>query len=345
MAKRIQISPDGSTWYTLPGNKGEFQHEAGQIKDTIFGQDFESNQTGIIGWMINANGLYKGFAGYVTKILKSGTPTVMTAEAMSLVSGKTYKVTAGSKNVFDRLTAVRVYDNAVEVTDPTKIESINYLFGRVTFAASYTPTGPITVTGKYLPMTQVAGANSFTLTQTANAIDNTDYETAQGNGGFRTHEYGLRTVALSLKGIYKPTNGFADLLIARAECVVEINVDGSGKSVARGFMKPANTGQDGNVGELENDSLDFTLSVPDQEGVDLPFSWIHDGTTSLSMAIRTALSSWESGDLVSVNYLADGENGKEGEAIITDLSLSGGLEAMNEFTIKFQGSDAPDVFP
>ena len=344
MAKRIQISPDGSIWYTLPGNKGEFQHEAGQIKDTIFGQNFESNQTGIIGWTISANGLYKGFAGYVTKLMKSGTPTVMTGEAMSLVSGKTYKITAASKNVLDRLTAVVVKDNAVAVAS-ADIESIDYLFGRVTFKSSYTPTGPITMDGKYLPLVQIAGANSFTLTQTANPIDNTDYEVAQANNGFRTFEYGLRTVSLSCKGIYKPTNAFADLLIARAECIIEINVDGSGKSVARGFFKPVNTGQDGNVGELENDGLDFSLSVPDQEGITLPFSWMHDGTTSLSMAIRTALNSWESGDMVEVNYMADGESGKSGEAIITDLSLSGGLEAMNEFTVKFQGSDAPDVFP
>lgn len=341
MAKRVQISPDGSTWYTLPGNKGELQYEAGQIKDTIFGQNFESNQSGIIGWTIDANGLYKGFAGYVTKIMKSGTATTMTDEAMELVSGKTYKITATAKNVIDRLTAVVVKDNAVTV-DAEDIESIDYLFGRVTFASGYTVTGPVTIDGKYLPLTQIGGANSFTLTQTANAIDNTDYEIAQGNDGFRTYEYGLRTVSLALKGIHKASNAFATLLTARAECVIEINVDGSGKSVARGFFKPMTTGQDGDVGALENANLDFTLSVPDQADILLPFSWIHDGTTSLSMAIRTALNSWEDGTLVSVNYLPDGATGVEGEAIITDLSLSGGLEAMNEFTVKFQGSDAPD---
>lgn len=342
MSKKIQVSPDGSTWYTLPGNKGTFAFEAGQIKDTIFGQDFESNQTGIISWTIDSNGLYKGFAGYVTKIMKSGTATVMTGEAMSLVSGKTYKVTAASKSALDRTTAAVIKDNGVSVAS-NNIEDIDYLFGRVTFASGYTPTGPITIDGKYLPLTQVAGANAFTLTQTAVAIDNTDYETAQGNNGFRTYEYGLRTVSLSLNGIYKPTNGFQDILSGRAEAIIEINVDGSGKSVARGFFKPTTTSQEGNVGELETDSIDFTLAVP--EGIPLPFRWIHDAGTTLSLAIRTCLDSWEDGDLIGVNYLADGETGKEGDAIITDLSLSGGLEAMNEFTVKFQGSDQPEVTP
>lgn len=344
MSKRIQISPDSdTTWYTFPGNKGDFNLEAGDIKDTIFGQDYQSDQTGMISWTINANGLFKGFAGYVAKIKKAGSTTAFTDEATTLVTGKTYKISAATKNVWDRNQAITVKDGSTNVTD--EVESVDWLFGRFTFLSSYTPVGAITVSGKYLPMTQVGGANSFTLTQTASTIDTSDYESAQGNDGYRTYEYGLKTVKLALKGIYKSSNAFKALLSSRVELVIEINPDGSSKSVARGFFKPMSTGQSGNVGELEDESLDFSLSVPDQVDVLLPFKWIHDSTSTLSSAIQHALTAWQNNTVTRANYLEDGTNGIKGDAVITDISLSGGLDVMNEFSIKFQGSDAYETHP
>ena len=136
MAKRVQISDDdGSTWYTLPGNSGELSQDAGTIDDSIFGQEFSSGQAGAINWSINANAIYKGYSGYVAKILKNGSSTSMTAEAMTLVSGKTYKITNAAKNVWDRTATWIVYGNAVAI-DPSNIQSIDYLFGRVTFKST-----------------------------------------------------------------------------------------------------------------------------------------------------------------------------------------------------------------
>lgn len=346
MSKRVQISADaGATWYTFPGDKSDYGTQATDIKDTIFGQDYESGQTGLANWNESCNGLFKGFAGYVTKIMKSGTPTTMTASPMSLVSGKIYKITDATKNVWDRLTAVTVLDNAAAVS-AANILSIDYLFGVVTFIPAYTPTGAITVTGKYLPTIQVAGANGFTLTQSANSVDNTDYVLAQANSGLRVYTYGLKTVKLSLKGFYKASNAFQALILARSECIVEINLDGTGLTCARGWFKPLTTQQSGNVGELESSSLDFTLSVPDQVGITLPFKWVFNTGSTLSMALQIALNNWQSGTtLAKINYLADGTTGFKGDAIITDLSLSGGLDVMNEFSLKFQGSDAPVVMP
>ena len=345
MSKRIQISDDsGATWSTFPGDKGDMTRTASDIKDTIFGADYESGQTGIISWNVSCNGVFKGFAGYVTKILKSGTPTTFTASAFSLVSGKTYKITDATKNIWDRTTAVTVYDNAVAVAS-NNILSIDYLFGRVTFTSGYTPTGPITASGKYLPMTAVAGANGFTLTQTANAVDQTDYATAQANGGFRAYQIGLRTVKLALKGFYDAANGFEALLLARPELIVEIDVDGGGKNIARGWFKPLSVGQSGNVGELEDASIDFALSVPSQADISLPFKWLIDSTSTLSAALQKALTHYQTGNAIEINYLADGTTGWQGDAIITDLSLTGGLDVMNNFDIKFQGSDAPVAYP
>lgn len=337
-AKTISVSTDDVTYYTLPGNSGELSNEAGTLDDTIFGQIYKSSQTGIINWSVKANGLYKGFAGYVAKIKKNGSTTAFTDEAMSLVSGKTYKITDATKNVWDRSATITVDDNAVDAT--ANVESIDFLFGQVTFAAAYTPTGPITVSGSYFPMTQVAKAQEFTLTQTTDAIDTTDFETAQGNEGHRTFDYGLRTVSLDLTGVYASSNGYRASLEARDELMIEINPDGNSKSVARGFFKPISQDQSGNVGALEKETNKFELSVPDSPAnLSGPFEWQHASDTTLNTAIQKALTQWTAGSLIYVKYLSDGVAGIKGQGVITDLTLKGGIEAMNEFTVNIQGSD------
>lgn len=345
MSKRVQISPDaGTNWYTFPGSKADKSLTASDINDTIFGANFQSGQTGMITNSMSCNGVFKGFAGYVTKIFKSGTPTTFTASPATLVSGKTYKITDATKNVWDRLTTVVVLDNAVAVS-AANILSVDYLQGQITFISSYTPTGPITLTGKYVPTTQIAGAQGFTLTQNANAIDDTDYAIAQANGGCRTYEIGLRTVKLSVKGIYKASNAFEAFLITRPELIIELDIDGGGLNVARGWFKPLMVGESGNVGELEDMTLDFALSVPAQADITLPFSWVIDSTSTLTRALKEALIHYQTGSAIKVNYLPDGTTGFATDAIITDLSLTGGLDVMNEFNIKFQGSGVPVAYP
>lgn len=344
MAKRVRISDDnGANWYTLPGNTAEFSNEAGDLDDTVFGQNFGSTQTGLIGWTISANGLWKGFAGYVAKILKSGASTTFATLPFTLVSGKTYKINDTTKNVWDRTATFTVFDNAVDHT--ADVESIDYLFGRVTFKSAYTVTGPVTVTGKYLPTSSVGCANAFTLTQTANAVDNTCMDTAQSNAGHRTYEYGLKTVSLDLDGVYKVANGFRTLLENRTELIIEIDPSGTGKSVARGFFKAMSAGQSGDVGDLEQETVTFNLSVPDIDTLPYPFHWIHDVTSTLNTALVKALNAWEASALIDIQYLYDGTNGVAGDAVITDLTLAGGLEAMNEFTVNVNGSGALTAVP
>lgn len=345
MAKRIRVSDDaGVTWYTLPGNTGSMESEAESLDDTIFGQSFKSTQTGLVGWTVSSNSVFKGFAGYVTKILKPGVSTVMTDEAMSLVSGKTYQITAPTKRIINRNVAITVKDNVTPVA-AANIETIDYLFGKVTFVSGYTVTGPVTITGEYYPTVAVGCANEFSLTQTAEAIDNTCMDIAQGNDGHRTYEAGLKTVSLELSGIYKTTNAYLTSLLARSELIIEINLEGTGLTVARGFFKPMATGQSGDVGALEEETVTFELSVPDDDKLQYPFHWNVDPSSTLNEAIKICLDAWENDTVIDVAYLPDGTTGLQGNAIVTDLSLAGGLEAMNIFTVNFQGSDERVAYP
>lgn len=340
MVKKIQLSTaDAGTYYTLPGNSGELRNEAGQLTDTIFGQDYQSTQSGLISWTLNANALYKGFAGYVCTMKKASGSTAAADEPLSAVAGQEYQVTDAAHRLIDVTAEFIVNDNAVAV-DAADIESIDFLNGRVTFAAGYVVTGPVTADMSYLTLAAIAGAKSFTLTQTAATIDTTDMPTAQANDGWREFDYGLKTVSLEISGIYKSTNGFVDALQARENIYVEINPDGSGKSIFRGIFKYTQQGQQGDVGALEEENITLNLAVPDGDKWVSPISWEHNATT-LNMAVQIALNAWQNSDLVYAKYLPDGVAGFKGPAVVTDVSLQGGLEAMNEFTCNLQGSGAP----
>lgn len=345
MAKRVQISIDGgTTYFTLPGNTGDLKSDMGAIDDTIFGYDYGSEQPGLINWTLSANGLYKGFAGYQATIKKTGTTTAFTAEAATLVTGKTYQITDVTKRIWDRTVPVVVKDNAVTVS-AANILSIDYLYGIVVFVSGYTVTGPVTLGGSYLATAIIGCTNSYTLTQKANAIDITCMSDAQGNGGNRVFSYGLKTVQLELKGIKRTSDDFVALITGRAEVIVEINPDGAAKSVARGYFKPMSTDQSGKVGDTEDMTLTFDLSVPDNSVIPYPFQWAHAASTTLNTALKNLITAWQTALTVNLRYLEDGTTGKTGQGIVTDITLTGGLEAMNEFAATFQGTGAQVSYP
>lgn len=347
-AKAVRISSDGgSTYVTLPGSQGSFNSNAESVDDTILGQTYSSTDIGLQGWSISSDGIFKGFSGYLAELKKVGTPVTFTAESMTLVSGKTYAIDDAAKEIWDRSeVTMDILDTAVSVA-AADILNIDYLFGQVTFVASYTPSGAITATGKNFPVAAAGKANSYNLTMTAEPIDETDYSTAQANSGTRIFASGLRTVALELSGIFDATEAFAADLLARTEVIIEIDPAGDGSSIARGFFKLVTTGQSGAVGALEDETVNFALTVPDETTnpqVALPFNWRHTATT-LNQAIQDLLTSWLTElNTYDVQYLPLGAigqsplDGKEGNFMVSDVSLSGGLDAMNVFQAELQGT-------
>lgn len=344
MAKIIAVSSDDITYANLPGSSGDFSIEAEGLDDTIFGMSFSSTETGLQSWTMSTNALWKGIAGYVATIKKTGTSTPMTGEAMALVSGQEYQVVAPAKEVWDRQETFVVYDGVTDVT--AEVDSYNYLFGSLTFVGTYSVVGAITVDGAYLPLAAYGKAQEFTLTQSAENVDTTDFDTAQGNNGYRTFIPGLRQVSLDLSGFFATSNGFKTLLAAREETVIEISPDGVGESMCRGFFKPMTTGQSGDVGGNETETVTFALSVPYSATENIvPFDWNHTVASDIPEGVKTCLDAWESESLIYTKYMHDGVNGWSGECVITDFSLSSGLSAMNDFSASFQGSDAYVAVP
>ena len=346
-AKRLSISADDTTYYGLPGSQAEINREAATPDDTIYGESFKSTFPAILGWSLQGNAVYKGFAGYQATVKKVGTTTAFTDQACTLVSGKTYQISDATKRIWDRSVAVVVEDATVAVNNDN-IESIDFLYGKVTFVSSYTPGGAITVTGSSFPTTSLGSIRGFTLTQNADAIDNSDYATVQANGGYKTHQPGLRTVSVELPGVFKAVNGMVALLEARSEVIIEINPDGNSKSICRGFFRPINQRQSGNVGALEEENVTFNLSVPIQAtgpASATPFAWAHTSDSPIPAGIKTALNAWEAEDLIYVKYLHDGTNGYKGQGVITSMTLSSSMEGLNTFAVNVQGSGATTNIP
>jgi len=349
-AKKIRISNDaGTTWKELPGSQGSFDADAESVDDTILGQSFSSSDIGLLGWSVSSDGIFKGFSGYLAELKQVGTPVTFTAESMTLVSGKTYAINDTTKEIWDRSeVTMDILDTAVSVA-AADIESIDYLFGRVTFVSTFTPAGAITATGKSFPVAAAGCSNAYNLSMSADAIDDTCFNTAQANGGTKTFVAGLRSVALELNGVFDATQNFKSILLARNEIIIEIDPAGDGSSIARGFFKLVTTSQSGTVGALEDETLNFELTVPDETtnpAVELPFNWRHTATT-LNLAIQWALESWLSElNTYEVQYLPTGVvgasplDGIEGAIVVTDISLSGGLSNMNTFQIELQGTGA-----
>jgi hypothetical protein len=109
-------------------------------------------------------------AGHLATVNMTGTSTAMSAEACSLVSGKTYQIDNTAKRIIDPDVAVVVDDGGSPVS-ASDIESIDYLFGKVTFVGSYTPSGAITIDANYLPVAAVAYAKEYSFSKSTDMND------------------------------------------------------------------------------------------------------------------------------------------------------------------------------
>jgi len=211
-------------------------------------------------------------AGYLTTVRRGGTSTAFTDEPASLVSGKTYQIDDITKRIWDRTVAVTVYDDGVQV-DSADIDTIDYLFGKVIFADSYTVTGPVTIDGNYLPTEVVAQANGYDLNQSSTVLDDTDYETAQANGGFRSRQLGMHDVNVTIRRFNDLTKTFADLLANRTPVLIEIRPGGSG-DYFRGWFVPESVNASGDIDALETEELSFQLDADKtSDAAYVAFSW------------------------------------------------------------------------
>lgn len=216
------------------------------------------------------------FAGYLTKLRVSGIPTAMVSEDMSTSGGSStaavYQINSTLRQVWDRKVVPTFRQTASStgaLISSTAIVDINYVFGKVTFNS--TQGGTVNVTGTYMPMAIAAGAHTYTLAQTADILDDTDFTST----GFRSKNVGLFDVSLTLNSWEPLNNQFHEFLVAsstsvrlREPLVAEVNPGGSSLS-ARGWFVVENDSKSGDVSALEEKSISLQIDGDTQEA----FRW------------------------------------------------------------------------
>lgn len=344
MPKRVRVSADGGvTYYTLPGNAGDLKVEMASIDDTIFGQDYQSESPSIGSWSISGAAFFKGVAGYTAALKVGGTPVAVTGEATAQIgTTKSYRIVAVARRLMSYSNTVTVKDGAATVAT-SNILNIDYLNGIVTFIASFTPVGAITIDYSYVPTTTLGKGRSFNLKQSAAEIDSTDYATAKANGGWRTHKLGLKTVGLEISNVWDTATNFITTLQARGLTYIDVSPDdtqgsASAEVLFRGFFKYMSQGQAGNIGALEEETLNLNLFVPSSELLKAPFTWTFGSSPAISPAVQLCLQAWQDSTIVKVQYSPDGTATRTGDAIITEASLQNSFEGQNEFSFNFRGT-------
>lgn len=334
-AKTFEISSDNSTWYTMPGNDASVDFAGNDLDTTVFGADFNSSITGIIDHSFSANAMFRETAGYNAVVRKVGTATSFTDEATTVVDGY-YEITDRTKSCFDYQAGLIVEDGG-NVVSATNIEEIDWLHGRVKFVDAFTPVGAIAFSGEYLPLATFGNFNSFDLTQSSDTIETGSFETVGSNGGYQSYKATLRDVALSAEGFYRTTSDFLTTLQNRDRFIIELDIEGDGENLARGFFRIGSDGLSGGPGGDESESISFSLFVP--EGVK-PFSWRFGANTKAPQGLIEIIKAWENKTTVYYRYRPEGATGAtyKGEAVITDCSISNSIDGIAESSISGQGT-------
>lgn len=334
--KLVQLSRDGITYVTLPGSTAEISLEGSELDNSIFGQRFGSTYTGIIDWSFSGNAWMRQQAGYNVALKEVGDPIAFSDEAMSQENGQTYIIDDRTKSIWDFDGGISVEDGGTPV-DAEDIASIDYLMGRVTFASGYSVTGPVTVSGDYRPTNEFGNANSLTLTQSADTIETGSFESVKANSGYQDYQATLLTASLELEGFYRADNDFYQILLSREDIIVEIDLANDGETVARGYFKVTSDSQTGDVGGNETESINLSLSVPEDQ---VPFSWYFGPNSTAPEGTKIILEKWLARENVYVRYLPTGEGnrGWEGQIVVTDASISAAVDSMVEITADGQGT-------
>lgn len=338
-AKLVRLSNDnGVSWATLAGNDASLTLDGSELDTGVFGTAFNQSITGILSHSLSGNAMLRKTAGYEAKIKRVGASTPVTDEPMSLVSGKTYHVTDITKSLLDFTQPVTFSDGGTPVS-AANILRVDHLVGRVVFVDSYTPTGPITVTGNYLPTSVLACARELSVSQSADTIEVGCFNTISANGGYELYRSTLKSVSAEASDFYRTNSDWFQLLLDRDEVVLEVDWDGKGSTICRGLFRVLSDGFSGGIGGDESESISFVLSAPEDV---TPFAWRFASNSEAPLSVRMVVTAWEQGNELTAQYLPNGvgQKGWQGKYIVTDCSLSTSVDGLGEMSVDLQGTDS-----
>jgi hypothetical protein len=169
-----------------------------------------------------------GIAGRKALVKVTGAPVAFAGEAAA-DSGdhQTYQINNAAKRVWDRATTL-----VVKVAGVLTVElyTFNRLTGKVTFATVNAGRGAVTLDGAYLPLSVAIGAKSYSVTLSKAALVDTDFDSANTNGGFNTYQSGILGVDGSVGRRLTTDTALRDALLAGDPVVIQLFVDRAGSA-------------------------------------------------------------------------------------------------------------------
>lgn len=179
----------------------------------------------------------------------------MTEQAMTdSGDGLRFVTTDATKNFWDPRVEPVIEDDGVVVSSGY---TVDYLMGQIVFDAP--PTGPVTVTGSYLPRFVLPACRSHTLNLSANMLESTVY----GDDAVR-REVGLLDISGTLERLEEGLEVYDgdaqtlwDLLDGRKVVGLEVRADNDDPHCTRCYVLINQNDLSGAVGELATASVSF----------------------------------------------------------------------------------------
>jgi hypothetical protein len=149
---------------------------------------------------------------------------------------------------------------------------------------------------------------------------------------------GRKTVSADMSGLYRSTNTYFSDLIANEEIILELDLDGKGTTLARGYFRVNSTSQSGDAGSQEDFSVSTVLSTP--ESVKEPFNWFFDTTSDAPEGFKILMNQWLLREPVYFEYLPEGVGAKgyEGSGYVSDASISVSVDSIAEMSVSLTGN-------
>lgn len=203
-------------------------------------------------------------ASYGTIIYSVGAPVTVVAEPATAtgLGSNEFQITEESRRLLSPETAIRAYDSNDD--SEMQIIAIDYFNGVITTLNS--PVGDVEVDAAFVTKVPIGGSKDYSYELTGDVLENTSFDMAKSNGGYRTRCYGLHDVTVSVSRYDDLVQQFKNSKIAREKVYIEI-WPGGGPSVFKGWFVVETSSVSGEIGTLEEESLSFSLaSISDQQG-------------------------------------------------------------------------------
>lgn len=338
-SKTVRVSTDNfvSENEKLPADSPSLNRNGVLADNTDLSNNagFKSRFPGLKDFNFAADGNFKPDTTYQFDIKRGGTPTVFTTEAFSVVSGLTFKIDTEAFEIFDReATNFEFFDDG----NPVSFDSIDFLNGTVTLSG--TPSGVVTGTGTYIPITTSDCISTATIDLSVEVEEDTSIKINNGanTNGFKTRVQKLRDVSATLTLFDDLSKAYFNDLNTDENVLLEVKIGtGSAIQTIRGWFLVESDNTSGAVADLETEEVTLQLDG------DLlsSFTWIYPTDTSLfSAALKILTDNFFNGGALAMQYIPADilANGFQGPVVLESFSLNLDINGKVTFSSTLQGN-------